>query len=207
MKPSDEQWNLWIDGALSAEEADAVEAAAREDAEMRGDPAIFSRLSEDLRRTFPAERTPPFPDFFNSHLQKQLRDFQEGAPEGKRPAWWPDWFRLSWAVPLAAAAVVVLALMQIGLFGGRATGGSQIVYAYTPDESITAVTSFNRSANAMIVRLKGMEPLPEGFDLILAGAEEAAVPFVVEAGDEEADEAFVFAGPQQIGVTPPAEAY
>ncbi len=182
MKPSEEQWNRWLDGELSPEEeADALASWEAEDTEAPArDRTFFRRLSSDLREAYPAERTPPFPDFFNSHIQKQIRDLREeeaNRAQRRRRSWLPDWFRLSWAVPLAAAAVVVLALAQIGLIGGR--GGSQITYAYTPDEPVTAVTDFNEEANAMVVRLEGMPPLPEEFDLLLAdgpvniGADEA----------------------------------
>ena len=184
MKPSEEQWNRWIDGDLSPEEAAAMEAAALRDADLGGDPAFFSQLSQDLKQTYPAERTPPFPDF----LAKE------------RPSWWPDWFRLSWAMPLAAAAAVVLALTQIGLFGGRTSGDSQIVSAYTPDDSVRALIKFDDEAHAMVVRLEGIDKLPVGFDLLLADADDAPIgeagPFVVEAAPQEEAEPFEFVGPR-----------
>lgn len=172
-----------------------MEAAAEEDASLTADRAFFRQLSADLKETIPAERTPPFADFFNSHLQKRIRDLQEEAESAakQRPSWWPNWFRLSWAAPLAAATVVVLTLMQIGVIGGRS--GSQIVYAYTPDDSVTARTEFDRETNAMIVRLEGMEPLPDGFDLLLADADDAEPPFLVES-PAPSQETFVFVGPQ-----------
>lgn len=192
MKPSEEQWNRWIDGDLSPEEVDALKAASAEEGlSLEEDQAFFSQLSQDLKATFPAEQTPPFADFFNSHIQKQIRDLDEAetaAPE--KSSWLPSWLRLTWAVPLAAAALVVLALTQIG---ERTHRGSQIVSAYTPDDSILAVTSFDDEANAMVVRLEGMERLPAEFDLILADADDHAAegPFVVEA-----EPAFEFVGPR-----------
>ena len=172
-------------------------AAAQDDGELGGDHAFFSQLSQDLKQTFPAERTPPFPDFFNSHLKKQIRDLEEAPAEKQRPAWWPDWFRLSWAMPLAAAAIVVVALTQIGLFGGRTNRDSQIVAAYTPDDSVRALIKFYDDAHAMVVRLEGMDKLPDGFDLILADANDPPIgvdgPFVVEALHDE--EPFEFVGP------------
>jgi anti-sigma-K factor RskA len=200
MKPSEEQWNRWIDGDLSPEEAAAMEAAALRDADLGGDPAFFSQLSQDLKQTYPAERSPPFPDFFNSHLQKQIRDLREAPVAKERPSWWPDWFRLSWAMPLAAAAAVVLALTQIGLFGGRTSGDSQIVSAYTPDDSVRALIKFDDEAHAMVVRLEGIDKLPVGFDLLLADADDAPIgeagPFVVEAAPQEEAEPFEFVGPR-----------
>ena len=177
-----------------------MEATAQNDVELGGDPAFFSQLAKDLKQTFPDELTPPFPDFFNSHLQKQIRDLNEAPAARERPAWWPDWFRLSWAMPLAAAAVVVLALTQIGLFGGRTNRDSQIVSAYTPDDSVRALIKFDDEAHAMVVRLEGMDKLPEGFDLILADTDDAPFndegPFVVEAQQDADDDVFEFVGPQ-----------
>ncbi len=202
MKPSEEQWNRWIDGDLPPEEVEAMEAAAREMPELAEDQAFFSRLSDDLKQTFPAERTPPFADFFNSHLQKQIRDLEEAPAPVERRSWWPDWMRLSWVVPLAAAAVLVFALTQIGVIGGHGVSGSQIVYAYTPDESIEAQVDFNEDANATVMRLQGLDPLPTGFDLLLADGSRPEVnrPIVVEADlpDDDFDDgaAFVFVGPQ-----------
>jgi hypothetical protein len=196
MKPSEEQWNRWIDGELSPEEVEALKAASAEEGlSLEEDQAFFSQLSEDLKATFPAEQTPPFADFFNSHLQKQIRDLDEAeAAKPARASWLPKWLQLSWAAPLAAAALVVFTLTQIGIIGEKTHRGSQIVSAYTPDESILAVTSFDDDANAMVIRLKGMDRLPAEFDLILADADMADGPFVVDAGDDadsDLDEEFV----------------
>ena len=143
MKPSEDQWNRWIDGELSDEDLAAMEASAKQDAEMEGEPAFFSRLNEDLRRAIPAEQDPPFADFFNSQLHKRIRDLDAPpeTPEGE-PSW-KDWLRLSWMLPLAGAAALVVALAQIGMFGSHVSH-SQIVYAYTPDEAVHAETSFDR---------------------------------------------------------------
>ena len=105
--------------------------------------------------------------------------------------------RLSWAAPLAAAALVVFTLTQIGIFGEKTHRGSQIVSAYTPDESILAVTSFDDDANAMVIRLEGMERLPAEFDLILADAADGLPegPFVVEA-EIESEPDVEFVGPR-----------
>lgn len=203
MKPSEEQWNRWLDGSLSPEEAKAMEAAVNDDPSLAEDKEFFGQLSTDLKDTFPSEITPPFADFFNSHLQKRIRDLNEEASQSRqRPTWWPDWFRLSWMMPLAGSAIVVFTLMQIGLIGGRS--GSQIVYAYTPDDTVQAHTDYDRETKAMIVRLDGIAPLPDGFDLLLAASNEASPePFVVEAATPpfvephyEAEEDFVFVGPQ-----------
>ena len=205
MKPSEEQWNRWLDGSLPPEEAEAMEVAAQDDPALAADRAFFGQLSADLKDTFPSERTPPFADFFNSHLQKRIRDLNEEASQAsQRPSWWPDWFRLSWMMPLAGAAIVVFTLMQIGLIGGRS--GSQIVYAYTPDDTVKAHTDFDRETKAMIVRLDGIDPLPEGFDLLLAANGEAEPkPFLVDATPwstveeppvEPVAQDFVFVGPQ-----------
>lgn len=200
MKLNEEEWNRWIDGALSPEDAKAM--ALEENVELSQDQAFFSRLSADLKQTFPAERTPPFADFFNSHLQKQIRDLREAEQNRSRsrPEWLPDWFRLSWFVPLAGATALVLTLMQIGLLGEPS--GSRITYAYTPDESVTALTDFNEDVNAMVLRLQGMAPLPEAFDLVLADAKtpahaEPEVATSESHGEQERDdEAFAFVGPQ-----------
>ena len=199
MKPSEEQWNRWIDGELSPEEVEALKSAsAAEGVSLDEDQAFFGQLSEDLQATFPAERTPPFADFFNSHLQKQMRDLDEAeAAEPARASWLPKWLHLSWAAPLAAAALVVFTLTQIGIIGEKTHRGSQIVSAYTPDESIFAVTRFDAEANAMVIRLEGMERLPAEFDLILADADNDRHegPFVVDADlDINLEEEFV--GPQ-----------
>ena len=168
MKASEEQWNRWIDGDLPADEAEAVAAMMAEDPESQdGDLAFFARLSGDLKATMPANRTPPFADFFNSQLQKRLWDLDYPDPEEKRSRWqMPSWLQLSWAAPLGAAAAVVIGLSQIGLFSDQAAAqGSQIVSAYTPDDTVQAETTFNADANAMVIRLKGIEPLPENFVL------------------------------------------
>ncbi len=199
MKPSEEQWNRWIDGELSPEEVEALKAAsAEEGVSLEQDQAFFGQLSQDLKATFPAEQIPPFADFFNSHIQKQIRDLNEAeASKPERASWLPSWLRLSGVAPLAAAALVVFTLTQIGIFGEKTHRGSQIVSAYTPDESILAVTSFDDDVNAMVIRLEGMERLPAEFDLILADAADGLPegPFVVEAEIESEPDA-EFVGPR-----------
>ncbi len=168
MKASEDQWNRWIDGVLPADEAAAVAAMVAEDPESQDDQAFFARLSGDMKATIPAERTPPFADFFNSQLQKRLWDLEHPEPLEKRGGWkLPSWLRLSWAVPLGAAAAIVIGLSQIGLIGDRAVAqGSQIVSTYAPDASVSVETTFNADANAMVIRLTGVTPLPK--DLILS---------------------------------------
>ncbi len=187
MKLTEDQWNRWIDG--QANDADLQDA--QNDPEIADDHAFFSRLSSDLKASVPSEKEPPFADFFNSQLQKRLRDLDEDAAVAKSAPRWqvPAWLRLSWALPLAAAAVLILSLAQIGMFGKRAPQGSQIIYAYTPDESVKAEAKYNLEADAMVIRLDGVDDLPESFDLMLVGRERKSDPDTMLAnhGSEETE--------------------
>lgn len=161
MKPTEDQWTRWIDGDLSEPEETEMLAMVRDDAALQKDRDFFRHLSRDLRRSFPKEQAPPFPDFFNSQIQKRLREEVATESRAARVFQWPAWF--SWAFPLGAAAAIALTASQLGFFGGSRR--SEITSTYTPDDGVLAETTYYPEAQATVVRMTGIEPLPDGFRL------------------------------------------
>lgn len=167
MKPTDEQWNRWIDGQLDAqEEAELIAMQANEETAWREDRAFFHRLTLDLRRSFPKEEIPPYPEFFNSQIQKRLRDMVAAPPSIEPGVPWFTWRR--WFLPLSAAAA---ALVLVGVWRSNLVHDesdferSEIVYTYTPDESVHARIIYDADAALTVVRMTGIEPLPEDLHL------------------------------------------
>lgn len=172
MKPSEEHWNRWIDGDFSSpEEQQAIE----DEMGASTDREFFSLLSKDLKATFPIERQPPAPDFFNHQIQKRLRELESPVSPISKASLWAimgSWFRSGWMVPATAAVVLVGTFLFNSDVFDSAIEGSQIVHTYTPDESLKVETSYHSSANVMVVRLSGMDVLPDNFDLKLTRAGE-----------------------------------
>lgn len=175
MKTNEEQWNRWIDGSPS-------EDSLQENPELAQEYAFHRRLKGDLRAVLPAEQSPPYPDFFNSQIQKRLRDL-ESAKRQPDSAWWRRWFNLRLFVPVAATALLTLAAVNFGWFGSR-SAGSQIVRSYVPTVGVSAEVSYHADANATVLKLEGIPDLPADFDLRLANRPSVSSQWLVSKQPE-----------------------
>ena len=99
----------WMDDGLSDEELRELEPFLAEHPELYEEKTDYARLRQELQAAIPAEVEPPFPDFFNSRLERMVREEGRGASktdsrrgEGSFNRIW-----LLWMAPAATAAVVV----------------------------------------------------------------------------------------------------
>jgi hypothetical protein len=162
MNPKDEERiTRWIDGELDESEIEDLLAAHPDLREAKEAALETGRL---LRKELETGDRIPFPDFFNRQVQRHIED--EQALEERKKAYEeiPEADFFSWFTftrNLAGAALLVL----VGVFIGQAfqdsrSGGTEIVYTYVPDPAVTATMDYSADANATVLLLDGLSPIP-----------------------------------------------
>ncbi len=178
LTPHDEALTRWIDGALDPAGRDAFEQrltdpAAKADAERA--MLAASSLGALLREHAPTEREPAYPDFFNSHLLRQIReekaDDARAAAAAPRRAGWFDWLRSPWLSLAGAAAVIVVAGVMLTR---PAEAGTRVISVFSPEPNATAHTFVE--SGAVVIDVEGLETYPDERAVLAtaAGAEDEA---------------------------------
>ena len=166
MNRKEELITRWIDGELNAE------TRAEFDELMKGDPDFCARVRQEaeamgnaMRAEIPADVEPPYPDFFNSQIQKRIR--QDNQPVAVRPSaggfsvlWWLR-SPLTWGV---AALFMILLFSRSGERVGGA--GSYVVSTYAPDPKVKVERAeYDDDAEATVIMLTGLEPIPDDVEV------------------------------------------
>ena len=167
MNPNDEEKiTRWIDGELDESEvADLLEAHP----ELREAKEAALETGRLLRNELESGDKIPFPDFFNRQVLRHIEDEQALAERKKAYEDVPEATFFSWfsfTRNFAGAALLIL----IGVFIGKAFhdsqgGGSEIVYTYAPDPSVTATMAYNEDANATVLLLNGLNAIPSAREI------------------------------------------
>ncbi|MCX6876702.1 MAG: hypothetical protein NTW21_23270 [Verrucomicrobia bacterium] len=176
----------WLDDELQGAELAAVEVS------IQGDEALLTRRRElrEWRATIgaviPAVREPLYPEFFNSRIERAIR---EQAPTRSWLSWLPSQAAAwrAWWMPATA-----LAGMALAFWVGTKTGGMtqvpavpkavpvpvvvQVPTVYTPERGVAAEWFSSPDAAATVIVLEGVEAIPDTLDF----SETAALP-----GDRE----------------------
>lgn len=163
----------WLDDDLQG-----AELAAFEDS-IKNDPALFARREAArawraaVANTIPAALEPPYPDFFNSRIEKAIREL---SPQPRPPAKAPFW--RAWWLPATAVAGIILAFWAGTLTGGRETrvvtiakpvpvAAAPVAAApvlYTPEHGVDAELFTSADAEATVIVLEGVEAIPDALD-------------------------------------------
>lgn len=180
--PSDENHDLirWLDGEMTADERRAFEATLQNDPELAAEAESMRQLSESLKTHLPAEMPVPHADFFNSQIQvriaqMELDDAREREKAAESTAGWLSWLRMPWLVGAAAAAFAIAGLVWTQ---NSSNGTSTIASTYTPNPSVHAQVFHSADAQATILMLDGLEPIP---------AEKKIVGFRVHRAESDAE--------------------
>lgn len=166
MNREEELITRWIDGELDPVAQAEFDKLMASDAEFPARArAAAESLGDALRSSMPADVDPPYPDFFNSQIQKRIRE--EGAaapaPSGGGKVSVLSWLRSPFTMSAAAAACAVFAGLWITRGGGDSLGGgSQVVSTYAPDPMVSVVRAeFDESAGATVIMLTGLQRIPD----------------------------------------------
>ncbi len=164
MTEKEELVTRWIDGELSPDQE--LEFKQLEEA----DPdfcASFKAASEDLRESllseFHSEMEVPHGDFFNSQIEKRIR--QSYAKESESSSVLSAaiiWIKSPFTWVAASAFCLLLVLSNKNLDQGI---GSTVVSTYSPDPSVSIVSAgYNEEAGATVIKLEGLERIPDDTD-------------------------------------------
>lgn len=173
--PDEEVLALWVEDELQGAEAAAVDAWAATQPEWLEHRAQAREMKNLLRAHLPAAEEPPYADFFNSRISREIaRESQAGTPE-TAPA-----FRASprrsiwrWFLPATAVAGMVLCFWAGTRLVPESQDGAPLAVApvlYTPEKGVSA--DYVASKDAMVIVLDGVSAIPDSFEI----PETAAVP-------------------------------
>ena len=157
----------WMDDGLSDEELCELEPVLAEHPELYEERADYVRLRQELQASIPAEVEPPFPDFFNSRLERMVREEGRGASKTDLPQGAGAFNRMWiwWMAPAATAAVVAAFLLgmksaQPATQGGvvDAAAGSEV---YSPLASVSTEVILDRESDSTLLVVEGLDPLAD----------------------------------------------
>ena len=164
MTREEELITRWIDGELGTEEETEFNKLYKLKPDYYDALIEDSKLSQELlRSTFDAEKEVPYGDFFNHQIRKKIHEDNSNASSSTGVLFdMLTWLRspFTWA-----AAICFIALIVIGPQSGVNTENNSIVSTYSPDPSVSIVSAeFNEQANATVIVLEGLEPVPDDTD-------------------------------------------
>ena len=66
----------WMDGGMTGAERLELEPYLASHPELEAEREAFLTMRNELRAAVPASVEPPYPDFFNAHLERLIRESQ-----------------------------------------------------------------------------------------------------------------------------------
>jgi len=162
----------WMDDGLSDEELRELEPVLAEHPELHEERVDYARLRKELRAAVPSESEPPFPDFFNSHLERLVRKEERGMDkiDSRRSEGAFNRLWVWWMAPAATAAVVAAFLLgvksaQPANQGGMvdAAAGSEV---YSPLAEVSTEVILDRESDSTLLVVEGLAPLADA-DLVI----------------------------------------
>ena len=158
----------WMDDGLTDEELKELEPILVSSPELQEERARFHALRKKLRDSIPCEVEPPFPDYFNSHLEKILKAEEEAPAQKKPPSAFAEFNRLWlwWMAPAVTAAVVFAFLLGMkSAQSGNAlsevvdtAAGSEV---YSPLTNVSTEVIVDRDSNSTLLVVEGLAPLSD----------------------------------------------
>lgn len=156
--PDEVMLALWLDDELEGDDFAAVEAWAQARPEQLAAREEVRRWRGVVGEAMPASVEPPYPDFFNSRIEKSIRELEAPAAEKVVPMavrpWWINWF-----LPVTAVAGMVLTFwLGTQASGGGAMGAPSV---YTPESGVDAEWFASAPASATVIVLEGVDAIPD----------------------------------------------
>lgn len=167
--PDDELLARWVDDALDGPSTAEVDtwASARPEWLERREQA--RQVAPWLRAGLPALEEPPYAEFFNARIAREIARETAGAagPAYSRPGRFWRWF-----LPATAVAGMMLCFWA----GTRMVPAPMVEapnpvpaplapYLYTPEKGVTAAYFASGPADAMVIVLDGVAAIPDSFEI------------------------------------------
>ncbi len=169
--PDDVMLALWLDDELEGDEFARVEAWAADHPEQLAAREENRRWRKQMAVLVPASEEPPYPDFFNSRIRREIAESApvETVAPGRKVAWW----RAVW-MPTAAVAGMALTFWVGTRVPQTQTAGRVAVTTpippaispalYTPDGEVKADYFSSSKAGATVIVLDGVAAIPDDMD-------------------------------------------
>ena len=158
----------WMDDVASNEDLRELEPVLAENPELHEEHADYVKLRDELKATLPAEVEPPYPDFFNSHLERLIRESNRAEKETSKAGGTRSWLWTLWMAPAAAAAIVAAFILGMNTAhpdspGVVSAAGSEV---YSPLTNVSTVVMPNEIPGATVLLVSGLERLADQ-DLVI----------------------------------------
>lgn len=159
----------WLDDALTDEEVREFEPVLAEHPEWRAERESYRKLRSELVATIPAEVEPPYPDFFNVHLQRLVENASRRDRDPSRSTLGLGRLWTWWLAPAAAAAVVAAFILGMNSAPMQPPGvvdaqGSEV---YSPLSNVsTEVIQHDEALGATLIVVEGLDELSDD-DLVV----------------------------------------
>ena len=167
--PDEEMLALWVEDELQGASAAEVEAWAASQPEWlarRNDARQVKALFR--RANMPAAEDPPYADFFNSRITREIAREAAGAPiPANTPARAPRNF-FHWLLPATAVAGMALCFWAGTRLVPSAPAPVTLTappVLYTPEKGVNAEYFASNSAGAEVIVLDGVAAIPDTFEL------------------------------------------
>lgn len=176
--PDDVKLAMWLEDELSGEELAAFEASVDLSAELAAQREQIRQWKSGLAVVMPTAEELPYPDFFNSRLEREVRELErESERAGARPAGPRRGFSWQgWLMPLTACAGMVFAFWLGAQTGNERSDGGRTAsvpapaplvaepVVYTPEQGVRAEFFASDDASATVVVLEGVAAIPDSID-------------------------------------------
>ncbi|MCW1887828.1 hypothetical protein OKA04_24025 [Luteolibacter flavescens] len=176
--PDEERLALWVEDELDANSQAEVDAWAASQPEWQERRAIAREMKSLLQGSLPASVEPPYAEFFNARIAREIAREESSGPEiapmaPVAPTVAAPLKMWRWFLPATAVAGMALCFWA----GTRITptpvsvaGPSSIVplptpIVYTPERGVTADYFASEPADAMVIVLDGVAAIPDSFEV------------------------------------------
>lgn len=176
----------WMGDALSAEELRELEPLLAKNPELNEERVDYRKLRDELKAAIPAEVEPPYPDFFNSHLERLVREasrdeqVSEGASRGFSRIW------LWWMAPAATAVVVgafLLGMQSVQPPDSPGLADASSSEIYSPLATVETKIIRDAELDATLIVVEGLDDLDDQDLVIGGGSIEGEHGFFVNTGE------------------------
>lgn len=169
--PDDELLALWVDDALEGPSAAEVDAWAATRPEWLERREQARQIAPWLRSALPASEEPPYAEFFNARIAREMAREAGGAVaptfSRSRSVW-------NWFLPATAVAGMVLCFWAgtrmvpaptVAAPDPVAAPQAPAPFLYTPEKGVKAAYFASEPAEAMVIVLDGVAAIPDTFEI------------------------------------------
>ena len=168
--PDEEALTLWMDGELSGDALIQVEHWAQDHPELLAERDAIVAMNAKIAEHTPSSIEPPYPEFFNQQLLRQIQHQQEVTSNvdqsTTKQSFWKPWL----AFPATAAAMGLCFFLGMQTSQNKTENTAsqleaQLPYVYTPDSAVSANLYRSENHDATIILLNGLEEMPDDFNI------------------------------------------